>query len=204
MPETIIRDAETTEELFKPVSSLSPEDEHIKIRVTGQTPERSYEDRSVFFEVYTTPSPAEPIKLNGTVSWLQAEDAIELGQMLIRQGAFALKANMIQHQLIHMEQRLKQLLQEGRIEALEFTLVDSSPVNHGPGFKEFRLTPAWKLLRAPEFEKDFSFNKVIYFSPFPKEYAKQLEAYTEFCKVKFSNYDHEETIKAFNKECGND
>lgn len=90
-----------------------------QIEILGQTPERSFEDRSVYVNIKSIKKPLKSITSSSIESdfyeittWLDGEKAIELGQMFIEQGKFALEANMINHQNIHMSNTFKRFLDD--------------------------------------------------------------------------------------------
>jgi hypothetical protein len=154
--------------------------------VYGQTVDRSYEDRDVFFSFATR-------------GWLRGEDAIALGQLLIKHGARALNANMINHQLIHNQNEMNRFLQEGRVAKVTLAVVDEKPANHGSEFRTFLIQPTWHEGKAPEYEEDFAYERVIYFSPFDEEFSKQVARFGE--NVEFVGYDHEAAVAAFKEFC---
>ena len=55
----------------------------VEFKVMGKTPERTIEDRSVFFEINTNIKGVEDNILH---MWLNGEEAIHLGQTLVEQG----------------------------------------------------------------------------------------------------------------------
>ena len=144
--------------------------------------ERSFEDRSVYFEAY------------GKQSWLQAEDAITLGQTLIEHGTNALMANMINHQLIHCYRNLKQYHDEGRFTIVTLEVVDEHPANYGRGHRTYKVTPNWIKDKIPEYMENFSFETVIYWSPFEEEYNDQLK---NWWYPVIKGYDRDAELKEF-------
>jgi len=220
--QTIMKREERSDILEYKFSSLDEDDApKIQFEIRGQTGERSYEDRSVYLRVGTnTPEPEEPsevtILADGEVvcdepqptcrhlepnftMWLNGEDAIELGMKFIEHGKFALEANMINHQAIHTYNRFRRYLEEERVEEVQFKVIDNDPPNHGDGFRLYQITPVWFEGMEPEYDADFIFEKVIYWSPFEAEYADQLDAYTRGTSYSFEGYDRERELRAFNE-----
>jgi len=202
LPETIMRE-EINEEFIKVAYPYSMEDENtIEFGVLGQTPERTYEDRNVMFTIKTdmadtTGTHRESIDAQ---MWLNAEDAITLGNILVAHGNYAMKANMYQHQLIHQKNVLERYVNEGIVNGIIFTLVDREPLNYGGGFYEFNIKPIFKSGSIPKYNSDFNFNEVIYFSPFPDEFDNQIARYTGGnVGFSFVGYDREKEIDAFKK-----
>ncbi len=203
--ETIQKKKETRDILSYPYSSLSPEDGGINFEIMGQTNERSFEDRSVFFKIKSDPTiTTESGIVNGhdidMAMWLQAEDAIEFGLKLIEHGKFAMESNMINHQSIHMFRQFQKFLEEGRVEEVSFIVTDESPVNYGPGFRAYNIKPSWNDGMAPEYQEDFEIERVIYWSPFEVEYADQLDYYTKGCSYSFVGYDHDVEVARFRED----
>jgi hypothetical protein len=189
----------------------------IRFEILGQTGERSYEDRSVYLKVDTTePAPVEEPAPTSICSHskpefnmcLNGEDAIELVLKLIEQGKFALESNMINHQAIHTFNCFRRYLEEDRIEEVQFKVLDNSPPNYGSGFRLYLIKPIWKEGMEPEYNEDFMFERVIYWSPFEAEYADQLDAYTLGTSYSFEGYDRDGEVRAFKESCrlmsGND
>jgi hypothetical protein len=220
--ETVQKRQEEAVILEYPFSSLDDEGSpRIQFEILGQTGERSYEDRSVYLCVKTTePIPEEvpepPIHTDGETvceesrpvsvcghsrpdfnMWLNGEDAIELGLNLIEQGKFALESNMINHQAIHTLNRYRSYLREERIEEVQFRVTDDNPPNYGQGFRLYKIIPIWKEEMAPEYNEDFTFDKVIYWSPFEEEYADQLDYYTLGTSYSFDGYDRADEVRRF-------
>jgi len=160
MVQTVVK-TEYVGETLKFENSLS--ESIYEFEVHGLTPERSYEDRDVYFRFSES-------------GWLRGEDAIALGQLLVKHGTNALMANMIQHQHIHHISNVTRWLKEGRIEKVHMKMVDENPVNYGRGFRTYLVIPLWKNGMAPKYQEDFSFETVIYWSPLEEDYKKQLES----------------------------
>jgi hypothetical protein len=203
MTQTVTTKEEKQEVLEFPTSPLNDEGgDSISFTIMGQTPERSYEDRSVYMNIKTNQGEGEVSSVPDTemTFWLQGEQAIEFGMKLIEHGKFALEANMIQHQLIHHENCLKRWLSEDRVEEVQFEMIDDNPVNHGAGYKTFRITPFWNEGMAPEYNEDFSYEKVIYWSTLEESYHDQLDYYTQGVSYSFIGYDHDEAVRRFNRD----
>ena len=221
--ETIQKKAEKKDVLVFGYSSLD-DNRVIEFEIMGQTGERSYEDRSVYFAMRSmdtnpelvididepalvgaedTPEPVSTVRSSdvGFNMWFQGEEAIEFGMKLIEHGKFALESNMINHQRIHMETCYKRFLAEERIEEVQFEMIDDSPANYGSGFHTFRITPIWNEGMAPQYQEDFSYEKVIYWSPFEADYADQLDYYTGGLSYSFVGYDHDKAVRDFNESC---
>lgn len=154
--------------------------------VYGQTVDRSYEDRDVFFQF-------------SEHGWLKGEDAIELGQLLIKHGTRALMANMINHQHILEMRRLSEFIKDGRVEKCILTVIEESPANHGNGFRAYQVKPVWQEGMIPEYFEDFTVETIQYFSPFEPEYLKELEFYGG--NVEFVGYDRQKELDDFKKLC---
>ena len=202
-PETIMRE-EIHEEFIKVAYPYSMEDENtIEFGVLGQTPERTYEDRNVMFTIKTDIVDTTGVhrKSIDAQMWLNAEDAITLGNRLIAHGNYAMKANMYQHQLIHQKNSLERYVAEGVVDGIIFTLVDRDPLNYGGGFYEFNIKPLFKSGSIPKYDSDFNFNEVIYFSMFSDDFDKQIDQYTGG-KVGFSfvGYNRDAEVDKFNKQ----
>lgn len=195
MPQTIF-DKQEKMEVFEVMDEMvvSGPDVPIRFEIQGQSGERSYEDRSVYFNMMR----GEEHLLT---TWINGENAIELGMMLINAGKFALEANMINHQAIHQNNAYQRYLEEGRIEEVFFFMVDENPANYGSGFRTYLIKPRWVEGKAPQFDKDFQFEKVIYWSPFAQEYADQLDYYTKGLPYTFDGYDREEEVAIFEQQC---
>ena len=172
--------------------------ETITFSIQGQTIDRSYEDRSVFFQIKT--SDTKPIhKQINAAMWLDGEDAIELGLKLINHGKYALEANMINHQLIHQKQKLSKFINDGIVENIIFKLIEKSPNNYGYGFHKFLITPIFS--NPPKYEEDFCFEQVIYFSMIKKDFKNQIKYMIGKTSYSFENYDYKKEVEAFNKKC---
>lgn len=155
--------------------------------VYGQTGGRSYEDREVYFEF--TPR-----------GWLRGEDAIALGQALVKHGTKALISNMVNHQAIHQHNCFKRWLAEERIANVNMSVVDDHPHNYGSGFRLYLINLEWVEGKAPKYQEDFQFEKVIYWSPFDAEYQKQLQSWGGAI-VEIHGYDREKELAEFKKAC---
>ncbi len=200
--ETIQKKEEKTDIMTYPFSSLSTEDDVISFKIMGQTNERTYEDREVFLniksEIGDTGHCHNPEV--DVVMWLRAEDAIDLGLKFIEHGKFAMESNMINHQSIHMLNSYRKFIEEGRIEEVVFTMIDNDPVNYGGGFKTFLIKPYWKEGMAPQYQEDFTIERVIYWSPFYEEYHDMLDGYTGGCSYSFVGYDHDVEVERFKEQ----
>jgi hypothetical protein len=187
-------DEEYESEFFKSSQSIS--EKVLEVEVQGQTVERSYEDRSVYFNIkaYDFNSPETKDQVYG---WLKGEEAIELGQLLIKHGTKALHANMVNHQFIHCVNLMKELIEEGRVKRLFFVVLDESPKNYGSGYRKYNIKPQWVKGKAPKYLEDFNYDDVIYWSPYPQEYKEQLEKYK--VPIVFIGYDHDKEVEEFQK-----
>jgi len=183
--QTIVKEKYQSEE-FEAVTRLDGEPS--KFEVNGQTVEMSYEDRNVYYNFNESPE-----------GWLDGEKAIELGTLLIEQGKKALLANMINHQLIHCISIYERYCKEDRVKQVILEMIDDTPVNYGKGFKTFLITPIWKQNKAPEYNEEFCFEDVIYFSPFEDEFENQINKF--IVPVLFINYDHKKEVQKFNERC---
>ncbi|KFZ25611.1 MAG: hypothetical protein KQ78_02185 [Candidatus Izimaplasma bacterium HR2] len=207
MVQTVVKKEEKTEKLVYQYSSLD-DNNVVEFTIQGQTCERSFEDRSVYFAMKS--GNTDPIS-EGSVGpaqvdfsmWLQGEDAIAFGVKLIEHGKFALESNMINHQLIHMGNNFRRYLTEERIEEVCFEVIDDAPNNYGGGYRTYSITPIWNEGMAPEYDENFFFEKVIHWSPFEEEYQNQLDYYTNGCSYSFVGYDHDEEVRKFNEEVQN-
>lgn len=157
------------------------------VTVQALTPDGSYEDRNVYVE------------FNGEKVWLKAEQAIELGKELIDHGQKSFLFNMVQHQLIHHHSELERFIRDGRIEKTIMTVLDENPVNYGTGFRLYNVKPVWKEGKAPQYNEDFQYQVVEYFSPFEDEFNSQLWGYGG--NVEFKGYDRDAELEAFKKAC---
>jgi len=196
--ETIMKEKEKKEILTFPYPyNLNSDGSNISFTIIGQMVERSFEDRSVFLSVKTTNKIETDFPIDFDM-WLQAEDAIEIGLLLISNAKFAMKANMLNHQLIHMGRKLKDFIQEGRVEKIIFRMIEENPCNYGGGFHTFLIKPVFIKTKEPKYMEDFSFEDVINWSPFPKDFHEQIETFTKGVDYSFENYNHEEEVEKFN------
>jgi hypothetical protein len=154
--------------------------------VYGQTVDMSCEDRDVYFNF-----PKQ--------GWLNGEDAIKLGQLLIKHGTKALIANRVNWQCSYEYTRLKKFITEHRVKELTFTVVDEHPANYGDGQRTYCIVPTWYPGEEPKYEEAFSFEQVISWSPNGKEFEMQLARYT--VPIKFVGYDWDAEVKEFKKAC---
>ena len=95
--ETVNKKQEQEVVLKYPSSSLSETDE-VTFKILGQNPERSYEDRDVYFSMKSECVDPEAVvhRPEAEITMhLRAEDAMEIGMKLIEQGKFALEANWL-------------------------------------------------------------------------------------------------------------
>lgn len=179
----------------------------LEINIMGQGVERSYEDRSVYFDLKFTDdedldgNKKDKIKSKECefTTWINGEKAIELGQMLISHGLYSLESNMVNHQKIHHYNSLKSFLDEDRIEKIILTKKDENIKNYGNSFTLFNIKPVWKKNKAPKYQEDFEFEDIICFSSFEKEFKDQLKNFGGINKVEFVNYDHNKEVIKFNK-----
>lgn len=167
-------------------------EDEIRISAFPSGVERSYEDRSVHVTVDKNG--------NSMDFFLNGEEAIELGQLFISQGAMALEDNMINHQKIHHYSQLDKFLREDRIEKVILTFKKKDTKNFGDGFYLFNIKPVWKEGKAPEYQEDFNFDDVIHFSPFEEEYKEHLKRFGGEDKVEFVDYDHQKEMDKFQEE----
>jgi hypothetical protein len=205
--ETVIKDQERSDILEYKFSSLDDEGSpKLQFEIRGQTGERSYEDRSVYLKVSTTPRvvgelEGQPVSVSHSEPdfnmWLNGEDAIELGLKLIEHGNFAMKSNMITHQAIHTFRQFQGYLDAEIVEEVQFELLDENPPNHGDGFRLYRVTPVWKPHMAPQYNEDFSFEKVIYWSPIEEDYHDMIDLYTQGCAYSIEGYNREAEVRRF-------
>jgi hypothetical protein len=198
-PQTVVKDPYNPEVI---ILNSGVSGHPIAFTVHGQTPDRTYEDRDVYFaideQVMASIYADKAIRPDfNFYSHLRAEDAIQLGQALVAHGTRALMANMIQHQHIHHENNLKRFISEDRVEKIVFTMINDRPANHGDGWKVYSVKPVWNDGKAPEFQEDFEFETIVYWSPFEDEF-KQQTGYWEV-PIEFVGYDHEKEVAAFNK-----
>jgi len=179
--ETVVRKKEE-KEIFKNKESLS--ERELEIEIMGQTTERSMEDRSVYVNI--------KYNKNDIVTWINGEKAIELGQMLIKHGTFALESNMINHQRIHSYNILKRFLNDKLVKYINLIMVDENPVNYGKGFCEFKIKPQFYKGKSPKYQEDFEFGDVMYFTTYDKkEFLTTLDKFGGSDKIIFHNYKHE-------------
>lgn len=166
----------------------------LDFEIMGLNVERSFEDRSVYIRVSD--------KDRAYTDWLNGEDAITLGLSLIKQGQFALKANMINHQAIHMKKRLDKYINEGRVKFIKFTVIDENPVNYGKGYRTYKIEPEWRKDKSPEYDEDFSMEYVIYWSPRDEDFIKQINNWNGDgkCLILMYGYDRSKELKEFNIE----
>lgn len=208
MIETVFNRKNEEEKLTTPYPYKMEEKDTLAITVEGQTPDRCIDDRSVFISMKTdidSDKSCSSSEINARF-WLDGEQAIELGEMLIRHGRFALEANRVYMQNIIMEQQLLGFIKSHKVKTLTFERIDTILCNYGKGFELFKITPIWKTPQcAPKYQEDFCYETVIYFSNFIEEYNEQLNKYQldGKCKIEFVNYDHNKRIKEFYKECEN-
>lgn len=185
-----ILDDKKEEETFSTSNNLF--DDNIKITVYPSGVERSYEDRSVYINISKNK--------NDISFFLNGEEAIKVGQLLIKNGLLSLEDNMYNHQKIHAYNNLKEFIDQNIIDKVYVTLLNPAPVNYGDGFYMFNIKPKWKKGKEPEYQEDFNFNDVIYFSPFEDEFNQQLERLGGKDKVEFINYDREKEVEEFNNK----
>jgi len=145
---TVMYRRETPDFFTFPNSTLSEYNENISFEILGQTPDRSYEDRDVYINIKSQPdfenNKNSSIPDAEICMWINGEDAISLGMSLIKQGQFALEANMIQHQLIYMDTQLDKFIKEDRIKIIIVEMINDKPVNYGKGFKEYNIKLVFK------------------------------------------------------------
>ena len=176
--ETVFRKKEESE-IFNSKESLSERD--ISIEILGQTTERTMEDRSVYVNI--------KYGSQNITTWINGEKAIELGQIFIRQGSFALEANMINHQKIHTYNTFKRFLNDGIVKYVHLKKVVDNPNNYGKGFHEFKITSQFHEFKEPKYYEDFNFNDILYISNILEdEFDKSLKVFGGKDKVIFHNY----------------
>jgi len=207
--ETVTKKKERSDILEYKFSSLD-DDGSAKLRfeIRGQTGERSYEDRSVYLSVTTIPEvvgehEGQPVSVSHSQPdfnmWLNGEDAIDLGMKFIEHGKFALEANMVNHQAVHAFRQFQRYLEEERIEEVQFLLLDENPPNYGEGYRLYEIVPVWKQGQAPQYNEDFTFEKVIYWSPFEEEFHDQIDMYTLGTSYHIEGYDREVEVRKFDE-----
>jgi len=195
-----IMNEDIAEEEF--VSQNSLFDTTLSVKMKGCGVDRSYEDRSVYFNLIFTDQTeskgnyVQKEKVDLT-TWINGEDAVKLGQMLIKHGLYSLESNMVNHQRIHHYTQLETFLREDRIEKVVITKTSDDVEGYGSGFMVFDIKPVWKESKAPKYQEDFEFNDVLYFSPFEKEFKVQLKEFGGIKNVEFVNYNWEEEEKKF-------
>lgn len=200
MPRTTMTEQNEQESITVDYPSKLWDGRTITFGIWGQIPDRSYEDRDVFFEIHTSKTKEEAHSPDVNMSmWFNGEDAIALGLALIKHGNFAMKANMYQHQLIHHRRQLAGFVREGRVHSILFEKKDGLPSHYGRGFHNFLITPIWN--KAPKYQRDFCFEDVIHWSPFAKNYKKDLKRHGYGVPILFVNYDHDLEVEKFNEEC---
>lgn len=183
--ETVFRKKEKTD-VFENFESLSGRD--IKMEILGQTSERSFEDRTVYIHITYDDQ--------DITTWINGEKAIELGQMLIEHGKFALEANMVNHQKIHMATTLKRFINDGIVKFIHLKMVDENPVNYGKGFHEFSIIPQFYDGKEPKYQENFNYNDVLYFSNILEdEFEKTCEIFGD---IIFHNYENKFIDKELN------
>ena len=192
--DTIQKQEEHSSYIDIPYPSNLFDESRLTFEIKGLSPERSYEDRDVYLNIK---SDAENVNVT---TWIRGENAIDLGMKLIEHGKFALESNMINHQLIHSKNQFKKYLDEGIVEEVEFTVIDQNPPNYGEGFRLYRIKPYWVEGMAPEYNENFEFECVIYWSTFDDKYADQLDYYTHGCSYSMIGYDRELELNRFNEE----
>ncbi len=160
--ETVVKQKEKEVKIISPYPSNLHSNKEIAFIIKGLIPERSIEDRDVFISIQTTNTLKEKSMNNNF--WLRGEKAIELGQALIQEGLFALDANRIQFQALNRIQKLKDFIFADRVEKIKIKEIDSNPANYDKDFHIFNIKPIWKAKQEPEYEEDFNFDYVLYFS----------------------------------------
>lgn len=194
--ETVFKKKEQEEVFSFPCSPLSDGDDgRITFTVVGQTPERSLEDRSVYLNIKSEKNLEREISM-----WLQGEDAISFGLSLIKQGQFALEANMINHQKNHMENLLFRYIEENRVKLIVYNKIDEHPVNYGEGFHLYKVTPIFYKGKAPKYNEDFCYEDVYYFSPLKDEFSDQIKYYTKGVDYILVEYINDKKVNEFIKE----
>lgn len=166
----------------------------LTVSVCGQVPDRSCEDRDVYIRVARRSENYE-FSLD---EWFRGEDAIALGEVLIRHGRRALMANITEHFRIHRRNEVRQWVAEGRVASLRFTVVDEHPANHGSGFRTYRIEPRWNDGMAPEFVSDDPYHEILFWSPFADEYEAQLAAWG--APIVFDGYDRDAEVAEFERQ----
>ncbi len=187
--ETIAKEPEVITEITLPYPS-NLYDDKVTVKIIGQKGERSYEDRNVFLEFSRD--------IDSSM-WVKGEDAIQLGAMLVKAGNFAMKANMYNHQLIHMSRDLDQFIKEGRVKKVLLIGVERNLDGYDSSHVLFKVVPQWRKGKAPQYQEDFEFERIISWSPFPKDFKKQKRRYFGKTPIKFISYDHDDTITRFNR-----
>ena len=129
---TMVTEQNNVSNFTVPRNSLIDKGEKITFEIKGLVPERSYEDRSVYMCIS-----------KGGSMWLHGEDAIRLGTMLINHGRYALEANMINHQAIHIRNCFRKHVSRREVFGFNVRILPLHPVDHGSGFVSVRLSPCW-------------------------------------------------------------
>jgi len=148
----------------------------------------SFEDRTVYIHI--------TYDKQDITTWINGEKAIELGQMLIEHGKFALEANMVNHQKIHMATTLKRFINDGIVKFIHLKMIDKNPVNYGSGFHEFLITPQFYDGKEPKYQEGFYYNDVLYFSNILEdEFERTCEFFGD---IIFHNYENKFIDKELN------
>lgn len=187
-----IFEKDNKEDSFKYKNSLF--DTTLDIKICGLKVERSYEDRSVYFNLKFNSNKSDEKDLEFT-TWINGEKAIELGQLLISHGIYSLESNMINHQKIHHYNQLKQFLNDEIVDKTILKMIKD--LDNGNYL--FNIKPIWKKNKKPKYQEDFNFDDIIYISPFEKEFKEQMESFGGIDNIKFVNYSWEKTVQKFNE-----
>lgn len=200
MVDTVILEEETSDNLTISFPSSLYDDQKLSIEVRGLDVERSYEDRNVFVEMKTTSTKETDRTRNlNSCFWMKAEKAIELGLMLIKHGNFTMKANMVNHQLIHHQTTLSQFIEEGRVKKIQLVCLSEDVPNHDDGFALFQVTPKWKKKKAPKFLEDFTFQEIINFPHTKREFEITVKNKFSSVPVEFILFDQKSRQEKFKK-----
>ena len=194
---TVFKD-KIKEETFSSTASLS--EDTLKINILGLGIERSYEDRSVYLNIKFLPNKKGELSKQSAdiTTWLNGEEAIKLGQILIKHGLYSLEANMINHQKIHHYSQIYKFLTDDRIDKIELTKINKD-VEEYTGIHLFKIKPIWKKGKEPKYQEEFEFEDLIHISPFDKEFKQQLKEFGGIRKVIFKNFDYETEKEKFKK-----
>lgn len=183
-------------------SSNSLLDNSLKINMRALQPERSYEDRDLYIEIWMEnnekdketyySNPDEKI-----TTWLKGEEAIQLGKDLIEIGNKSLEYNRKQtYETIELL-AAKDKISKGLISKLIITKKsDKYLANHGEGFCYYNLLYVGRNDLMSRYIEDV----IIYWSPFEEEFKKQIQNYSNGIPVEMIGWNWEDIRDKFNKD----